>query len=276
MAQTYALLLGAIEIDDSNDTLILDEAGVDLTATIAHGTYYLFGSGITGSILAAIKTALEAAGANTYGWTLGSPSINPASQALALTVGRTAGAASFRIRWTHTSTTFDGDLLGFVVEKGAASATDEVATKSPAALWVPSDMHTIAIPRARWTIAEEAIADGDVEVARFSARARRMDLEYRKLDGARLFQHENQSDPNATLEAFIARHNDGRPIFVHESNIDSGLLLEGVLQDTQEIFGESTQRWKFGQDSGGSFDPEHTRMGLDLWDITLTFLGVVD
>lgn len=274
MAQTYALLLGAIEIDDSNDTIILDEAGVDLTATIAHGTYYTLFAG-AGSIFVAIETALAAAGANTYQFQIGSISIDPSAQTVAWALGRASGALAFRVRWPHASTTFDGALLGFVAEKGAASATDETATKSPAALWVPSDMHTIAIPRARWTIAEEDIADGDVEVARFSARSRRLEIEYRKLDGARLFQHKNQSDPNATLEAFIARHNDGRPIFIHESVIDGGLTLEGVLQDSQEILDESTQRWKFGQDSGGSFEPEHTRMGLDLWDITLTFLGVV-
>jgi hypothetical protein len=275
MAQTYALLLGAIEIDDSNDTIILDEAGVDLTATIAHGTYFtLFPS--AGSIFLAIEAALDAAGANSYEFQPAGISINPSAQSVAWVLGRASGALNFRVRWTHVSTTFDGALLGFVAEKGAASATTETATKSPAAMWVPSDMHTIATPRARWTIAEEQIADGDVEVARFSSRARRLELEYRKLDGARIFQHANQSDPNATLEAFIARHNDGRPIFIHESILDSGLLLEATLQDSQEILGESTQRWKFGQDSGGAFEPEHTRMGLDLWDITLTFLGVVD
>jgi hypothetical protein len=92
---------GYWEITSSNNTIIFEEtAGVNLTATVAAGNYTS-----TTSLLAAIKTALDNAGASTYTCT-----VNSSTNKIVITSDGSGGI--FNIEWSNVSTTM-GSILGF-------------------------------------------------------------------------------------------------------------------------------------------------------------------
>lgn len=108
---------GYWNITSSNNTIIFRESvGVDLTATVAVGAYTS-----KTTFFAAIKTALENAGAGTY-----TISSNP--NTLKILISQAAGPAVFQIYWSNPLTTM-ADLLGFddtTDDTGSSSYTADV------------------------------------------------------------------------------------------------------------------------------------------------------
>jgi hypothetical protein len=94
---------GYWNITSSNNTIIFEETStVNLTATVAAGEY-----SSTTAMLAALKTALEDAGASTY-----TCSVDASTNKIEITSNGSGGGGIFNIEWSHASTTM-ADTLGF-------------------------------------------------------------------------------------------------------------------------------------------------------------------
>lgn len=107
---------GYWEITSANKTIIFQESiGVDLTATIAEANYTS-----TTTFLAAIKTALDAAGDSTYTVTQDTSTLK-----IKITSNGSGGGGVFRLIWTSVSSTA-ATTLGFSTaadDTGALSYT---------------------------------------------------------------------------------------------------------------------------------------------------------
>lgn len=271
---TDVLVLGAeVTLDSTNNVIALDEGGVVASATIAAGTYFIIGDGTSDDLLAAIKTALDAAfaGGNTYSVAI-SRNINPAQRAASITITRTAGATAFRVRWLTAPTTFDVGLLGFAVEKGAADANPEEGTLTAAGVWIPSDRHEDLIPRAQWVRAAQEMASGDKDFVRRTARGKRRRLLIRRCDGRRVWEDTISADPRRSFERFVDLCGDGRRIDVHETSISSGFTLSALSTSTRK---GAVGGWKLDEPTGDDFEPERARTGMDHWNFDIELAGYV-
>lgn len=94
---------GYWQITSSNNTIVFEEtSSVNLTATVAAGNYTS-----TTSLLAAIKTALEDAGASTY-----TCSVSGTTNKIIIASNGAGGGGILNIEWSNVSTTM-GSILGF-------------------------------------------------------------------------------------------------------------------------------------------------------------------
>lgn len=94
---------GYWEITSSNNTIIFEEtASVNLTATVTAGTYTS-----TTSMLAALKTALEDAGASTY-----TCSVDASTNKIKIASNGVGGGGILNLEWSNASTTMES-ILGF-------------------------------------------------------------------------------------------------------------------------------------------------------------------
>jgi hypothetical protein len=273
---TFPILLGAIVIDDDTDGVYLDEAGVGIQCTLVHGTYYLKGDGAADDFCLALKTALEAGGANTYTVTIesgGAPtwSRSPAAVAATVTVSRSAGTDTFRIRWNHANTTFGSTLLGFVTEKGAADANAESSTQSPLAVWIGDNLHEDAREAPAWVVSEQELENGDVDVTRHSERMTDIVIDLPMLADANLFtSHETVT--NRSLDAFIQANGDGRPVQFHEQALQSGSTT--LIDDLSSSTLRGTYR--LGREAHDALrNSSRAQLGMRYSDLTLTLRSYV-
>jgi hypothetical protein len=273
---TFPILLGAIVIDDERDGVYLDENGVGISCTLVHGTYYLTGDGTASDFCLALKTALEAGGANTYTVTIesgGAPtwSRSPAAVAGTVTVSRSAGALTFRVRWNHVNTTFGSTLLGFVTEKGAADSNAESSTQSPLAVWVGDNYHEDVRDLPDWVVSEQELENGDVDIVRHSEVRHDCVLDLPMCADANLFIAD-ESVTNRSLEAFINENGDDKPMQLHTQNLQSGSstliddLSSATLFGTYRLGREAHQALRSSSRSG---------LGLRYSDLSLTLRSYV-
>lgn len=284
----YLVLLHAVEIDDDNDTIIIDEAGVDRTATIAHGTYWANGELGATDLLKAVADALSAAdsGGNTYNLSWENASIelsvdtDPANPAATCRVTRDSGSMAFRVKWNDAATTFDAALLGFAVTKVAADANDEFSTLSPSCMWVGNEVVRIMQPRIIAAGAEETEgADGSLDVVARASHSERRRIDLRLVDARRLWVHANTSDPAATLARFWDTARDGRALEVHTLEMISGTtrLYAMALDDTDVTWdGIAYSKWLFCQPTIAGIEPSPVIDGMDSWDLELHIAGYIE
>lgn len=273
---TFPVLLAAIVIDDDTDGVYLDENGVGIDCTIAAGTYYLTGDGTASDFLAALKTALDAGGANTYTVTLesgGNPtwSRSPASVACTVTVSRSAGALTFRVRWNHTNTTFGSTLIGFVTEKGAADANPESSTVSPTAAWVGDNYHEDTRETPRWETSEQVLENGDVDVVRTSDKVSDRSITLPMVKDSNLFLSQ-QTVTGRSLERFLTVNGDGRPVQLHAVALQSGsaTLLDDLSSST--LLGT----YRLGSDALACLANASTsQLGMAYSDLSILLRGYV-
>lgn len=131
---------GYWDITSSNNTIIFRETtGVDLTATVATSGYTS-----TTALYAAIKTALEAAGASTY--TIAQDATTLKHK---LTSDGSGGGGIFEIYWSNASTTMD-TILGFSSDEddtGALTYTADALTIHTSE-WITWDFGISTLPNA--------------------------------------------------------------------------------------------------------------------------------
>lgn len=234
---TFPILLGAIVIDDDTDGVYLDEAGVGIQCTLVHGTYYLKGDGAADDFLLALKTALEAGGANTYTITVdsgGNPSWSRSTSSRAVTVTVSSNSvATFRVRWAHANTTFGSALIGFTTEKGAADNNAESGTVSPTSVWVGDNYHEETRARPGWVVTEHELENGDVDVVRHSGKRSDRSLTLPMVADANLFT-DDEAATNRSLETFLGVCGDGRPVQFHAQALQSGsaTLIDDLSSST--------------------------------------------
>ena len=202
----YPLLRRAITVVSGANVIRFREGATTASAVVPVGTYWLRASG-TGSLLLAIKAALEAASAslNTYDVTL-SLSVSPTAPTGAVTITRTSGADAFRVDGADGLTTFPLHVIGFENVTGSTTTAPKVSTKSPSGLWLSNDMLAVDEPDFRGEVFGEDPSRGGVVVA--GAQSETWDeyaWEPAHVARARVWQEANPADPNATWEAFWRR-----------------------------------------------------------------------
>lgn len=275
----FPIILAGITIDADNDTIQLDENGVVAAAVMAHGTYWLRGDGGADDFGPIVAAALDAAfgGGNTYTVSIASWSIDPTDPSAVVTVTRATGSTTFRVRWNHADTTFDPALLGFAVEKGAADASPESSTLSPAALWVSNERLIDAIPRMSANVAEAEGADGAVDLVELSATVYRWRFILELVDGRRMWAHENQADPDASLERLWALIRDGRQVEIHTTTIATYPTLTGPVLGTSEVGRDdgAAFRWVITTPTARGLEASRALTGMSHWDLDLFFAGYV-
>lgn len=272
---TFPILLGAIVIDDDTDGVYLDEAGVGIQCTLAHGTYYLTDDGTASDFLAALKTALDAGGANTYTVTVDSGGVASwsratSSRAVTVTVSAT-GAATFRVRWLHANTTFGAALIGFAAEKGAADANAESGTVSPTSVWVGDNYHEETRAKPGWVVSEQELESGDVDVVRHSAKRSDRSLVLPMVADANLFT-DDEAVTNRSLETFLGVCGDGRPTQFHAQALQSGsaTLIDDLSAST--LIGT----YRLGEDASAALENANTsQLGMPYSDTAIMLRSYV-
>lgn len=281
----FIVALQAVEIAaGENDLILLDEGGVTATTTIAPGTYFARGDGSADDLLAATATALGAAfaGGNTYALgalTAGgvaSWSKDAASPSATVRVSRATGAATFRVRWNSASTTFPKALLGFAVEKTLADANPELSTLSPAAAWVPNDRHIDLLPEMNAARAEVELANGGLDAVLRAAPSHERRLLLELVDGRRLWAHRITADPDRAYSRFWRTIIDGRPVELHEVDLQSGSsTLLTALSTSTRIASDGPTSWQIVGESAERIAATRVRTGMDHWDLEVVFRGYV-
>lgn len=123
---------GCWEITSSNNVIKFAEGGGTLTATIAESTYTS-----TTSFLAAVKAALEAAGALTY-------TVTHSSTTFKITI---AATGTFSVDWEDPASTA-ADVLGFAFDdSGGATYTADLA-RLHTSEWIKFDLGMSSNPEA--------------------------------------------------------------------------------------------------------------------------------
>lgn len=229
MTVDFAALLGAVVIDSDNDTIVLTENTTDYNAVIASGTYYADGRGTSDDLALAIKTALDAAGANTYGVVISTFSRAPDEPCFICTISRTAGSEDFRIRWPSSS--FDSALLGFANSERAAASTAETSAQSPTSLWVSPEIISDAPEGVSWQVTGNRLESGDTSIVRHSSRSRAIPSIDLPMTDERALLSSQEEVINRSLEEFLDENLDGRPVrFYRATLIDPG--SSATLLDT--------------------------------------------
>lgn len=130
---------GYWEITSENTSLVFRETvGVDLTATIAEGTYTS-----TALLLAAIKTAMEDVGASTYTWTVDTNTLK-----IKVSSNGLGGGGILQMKWTLCDDI--ADLLGFddaTDDTGALTYTADLL-KIHSEEWIKWDFGISSNPQA--------------------------------------------------------------------------------------------------------------------------------
>lgn len=275
----FVALLGAVEIDTTNQRIRLTEAAATANADIAVGTYYLRGDGSASDLCLAIKNALDGAfvGGNTY--TVGivtsagviSWDTNPANKSATVVID-VVGAINFKVAWNDAAATFPKGLVGFSAEKGAANLVKEVSTLTPSSVWVCNEYHKDSKPATAWNTRSETLANGDTSVTRRSDKAQRRKIAFQWVDGRRTWLSINTADPTAALESFIDTNNDGRPIEFHEQSLLSSAATTLSALSSATRVGTA---WRLSEGAGDALDADRAQLGLDLWDLDLTLSGAV-
>lgn len=264
----WSIFSAAIVVDSTNNKILVEEGASSALATIASGTYHML-SGEGDWIGTAIENALSSAfaGGNTYVVDYASnPNFTAGNAAAQMRVRRSAGSTDYRVRWYHASTTFDGALLGFVAEKAAIDSSDQVTGASPIALFVPTSPYVIAQRSFDFVgISRERFATGKSQVSRNGSKGKSVEIILEQVDGRRVFTSEaggSTLEP-ATLESWLDYALDGRSIVVAAG--DEDLVSGGIDEGNAEILftGVLTE-------DNASMKPSSSRMGLSLWDFSLS------
>lgn len=268
MSAKYMGLLGVIVLTAANNKIYFGEDGAEIQVTIPVGRYFLRGDGDASCILTAIKTAVEAAFANTYTISVAF-SVDASAVSGVVTFARTAGTATFQILWADVLTTFDPALLGFTAVDTADNAAAKAGTLSPSCVWISPEVPVFLEPGAEQDATAKRARSGRVRgiVVGDELHDRTCTLEY--VDARRVWHWENVTDPTASLWKFIRRQAGGRSFEIHLTTVTSSAL--DALSAATEIGAE----WHFDTDTVKRFDPKRMDTGLNFYEFPLGMLGYV-
>jgi hypothetical protein len=206
----YPLLRRAITITSTNNAIRFREGAVTATAVVASGVYWLRDTG-TGSLLLAVKAALEAATASTNTYTVTSTrSVNPAVPTGTVSIARATGADTFQLLGANVLTTFPLHAIGFPLVDTALDAGAKTSTLSPSGIWLSNDMLTVDEPDFTGEVFGEDPSRGGAIIAGAMSEAwdrYRWAVAY--VARRRVWQEANASDANATWESFWRRIRSG-------------------------------------------------------------------
>lgn len=258
----WPIFAGAIVIDASNNAIRFKEGASTVTVTVASGTYFILGDGTASDLLAAVKTAIDGAGAtNTYGVTILFDR-TAANVSAAISIARTVGAATFQFLWGDALTTFVAAYLGFTQVNTADSTATKVSTQSPRALWVSDQPYAALEPIKQRKVfanrAQSGIVKGGARTSTWQVK--RLDMEavssFRTNDGV------DTGDTERTFDAFLDYVGDGKQCRLYLADFETSA--------TSALIGTLTFTCEFSQESIEEFAPKRLEPGAALYDFSVT------
>lgn len=274
---SYPVMLGAIVIDSSNRSIVITEAGADVTAQLGGAatvtgsiTCYLRGDGTSDDLCKVIKDAMEAAGASANTYTVSvSFSVDGTATSAAVTIARATGADSIGIKWASASTTFDEALIGFA-NTNVTGATSYTSTLSPSSVWVSSEVYRELEPESDFVAFSQRARSGRVwgglRGGAYAVRRLGLDL----LHAKRAHSVNNSTDPDSGLDQFLERQLAGLAFELHVGTISSGTTLAALSSSTEHGSG-----WYFDAESLETYAPRRQSPGVPLFSVDLRLLGYV-
>lgn len=266
---TYPCLLGAIVITSSNNRLRLKEDVTTYNVDLTPGVYFLRGGGGSDDFCQLLATALSAAaaGGNSYSCTT-DVTINTSGYCGIVGINRAAGVLDWSLIRDGTQT-FDYDLLGYSATT-AHSAGLKLSDTNPSAIWASNDAYKKLTRRSRRVVGQAMTASGRASQVSRSDRIQEYELGLAFVINSRLFIEEAYtSNIGNTLESFIDRFNAGSTIEIHDLEVYSGTTLIDTSTSTR------IATVQFSEDTLSEFDPVLIGMGINLYDVTLTFIKKV-
>lgn len=268
---SYPVFLGAIVVDDTNDTIRITEDATGYDAVIAHGTYFLSHDGAGDDLCLAMLDAVNAASpsGNSYSITP-SFSVDGSGVSCTVTIARSSGARTISINWTHANTTFDPTQIGFAGTVDSTGGTSYSSTLSPKSVWVSNEVYAALDLTTEHTAFSTRARSGRVHGGlRGSAYNVRL-LQLQFLHAKRAHSANNTSDPSSGLDRFITRQLAGLRFQLHLASISSGTTLAALGPST-----EHGSRWLFDAEQVADYSPQRMSPGVPLYSTSLRLLGYV-
>jgi hypothetical protein len=227
------------------DFVVTEDPGggseAQFTATVAAGSYFLFGSGVGSNDLGvALATALDTASGSSgngaaYGVTYQAKTTPDGATGL---VTIEIDQLSFRVDGTDAGHTFDMGVLGFVDSTDYASTgLNLLSVLSPSHTWCSDQPAVRADPLgAPRQIAQHETPGGQRFTFRGGIRKERRRYEFRSVNDDRTWAKYSASDTARAFESFKDEIDDGRRVRVYrDSEASAGtlnVLSDADLEDT--------------------------------------------
>lgn len=260
----YPMFLGLVRITTANQRIVFDEGGSDLNADITPGDYYVRGDGTSSDLLKAIKTALDAAGADAYTVAVGDRDVDASAKSMQIVVA-TDDVTNFGL--FKSGGTFDEGLIGF---SGAQSGdTAYTSTLSPSAVWLANEPYRELEPLASQMVSVRTSLTGRVRGLARSDKMRRWRLGFGSLREERTLEPRNTTDPTATLERFLYSYGAGAAFELHDLDINTGTTVEATTSSTR------VGVMHFAQETLERFEPRRIAPGTPLYAVDLALLAQV-
>ena len=229
-------LAGAVTIETGNNTIkFKEDGGATRTATVAAGTYYVDGQGDAGDLLAAIATAMDAAGALGRSYALAyTGKVNSGAVTGAVTVTTSAGT----VQLIAASTTFDMGLIGFPTVDSAVAAS-LTSSLSPSTTWTPDQPIVDLDPAQDVSKTFQTMTpSGKSYVAKLGESQELYDLAFEVIEGQRVWtwQAEAEADSARSFQSWRRLAIDGRPVRVYKLDETAGDLAAATAADLLGVY----------------------------------------
>jgi hypothetical protein len=267
----YPVFLGAVVVDDTNDTIRITEDGTGYDAVIGNGIYFLSNDAGGDDLCLAIMDALSAAsaGGNAYSVTP-SFSVDGSGVSCTVTIARSSGSRTVSINWTHANTTFDPTQIGFAGTADSTGSTSYASTLSPKSVWVSNEIYaSLDLTTEHTAFSTRARSGRVLGGLRGSAYDVRL-LQMQFLHAKRAHSANNTSDPSSGLDRFITRQLAGLHCQFHLASISSGTTLAALSGSTEHGSG-----WHFDAEQVADYSPQRLGPGIPLYSASLRLLGYV-
>lgn len=231
MTSHYVLSTKVTIVAGVNDGFkFYDGSGTHLV-TLDPGDYYLYADSNvvdSTSLLYHIKTKMEAASAITYTWTVG---INTSKANKSSTVTMTTSSGSTTLLITDSQFTFDVTIIGLPTGSNLSGSTI-AATNSSWVLYTPDQPVSSWNPEQYTRDVKQWITkSGRVLTFVASDNIEKSVIGWVWVNGDRVLERHNSSDPNRTFAVWWKNANDGVAIRLYAQTPDSSGNLSLVAAD---------------------------------------------
>lgn len=261
-ALLWPCLLAGVTITASTRTLRFSEDGVEKSAQLSTGTYWLRGDGSSADLLKNLSDALTAAGATWVGSV--QRSYDPSQPGCIVTL-TASGVTTAALLWGSTHTTLDGSHLGYT-QGDTSTGLTFVGDSSALACWVgdePPQGDEAGLARR---ISQTVHESGEVLTTVRGASRR---LRVLTFDGMAIERTRTDEGGASSYESLLRAYGDGTVFEVHliEAADDAG-----GLEATNSASLLSGRRWVPELSSLEGWQPTRRDPGVPLYSWQLRLL----
>lgn len=262
------VILDAVVIDSTNNTIRVIEAGVTTDVTITPGTYYIRGDGSgVDDLVYAVGAAISAAtGANTYTGAIVFDT-DPDAPAAVVTITRDSGTNTWGVQWAATQTTFDPAWLGFIEANEAdADVASRSSTVTPTACWVGDGIADLD-PERDANAYVFVTNDGTVAAGLIGGPFYGSVIGLEMIPGKRMWAELNTADPAAALSTWWERAIAGGYFELHQVELASTTVTTTETPSNMTAWGQVA--WHLHEDSVTRLPASKLNRATSLWSTSM-------